>query len=145
MTIDRISKIYEGIEEYNRTAEEKIDVEKTAFAPKKVLNRYRELQKWQRTLKREKLKLIKLVNNLEVWDFSYTENLIFELVKLNFKFYRNAELLERDTNSEQYKEFQKEIEEVDHLMQNLQADDHNHELRQRLYCLLGDLIEKFCD
>ena len=103
------------------------------------------MQKWQRTLKREKLKLIKLVNNLEVWDFSYTENLIFELVKLNFKFYRNAELLERDTNSEQYKEFQKEIEEVDHLMQNLQADDHNHELRQRLYCLLGDLIEKFWD
>ncbi len=145
MNIDRISEIYEGIEEYNRTTEEKIDIEKTAFAPKKVLKRYLGLQKWQRTLKREKLKLAKLVNNLEVWDFSYTENIIFELVKLNFKFYRNAELLERDTDSEQYKEFQKEMAEADRLMQNLQADDQNHELRQRLYCLLGDLIEKFWD
>ena len=74
-----IKGIYQGVKEANEIASENvIDINETAFAPDKVLKRADEQLKWQKTFKRRKNKLHRLVNKLKIWDYSFTESMNIE-------------------------------------------------------------------
>ena len=102
--------IYQSINEVNEMlGENAIDVNETAFAPDKVLKRADEQLKWQKTFKRRKNKLHRLINKLRIWDYSFTERIILELVKLNCEYYGNPDIIEFATDNGKLKSYQKNL------------------------------------
>ena len=139
--------VYQGIKEANELAgEDVIDISKTAFAPEKVLKRADERLKWQKTLKRRKNKLHRLVNKLKIYDYSFTERIIVELVKINCEYYGNPDIVEFATDSVRYKELKAATEKLMTLADKIKgatSSDEEHEFRKEFYSTLAKYIEWF--
>ena len=142
-----IQDIYSAIRQANEIlGENKIDINETAFAPDKVLKRAEEKKKCEKTFKRRKSKLHRLVNKLQIWDYSYTESIILELVKLNCEYYGNPEIVELATDSDGYKDLKSATEKLNMLAEDIKcatSSAEESEKRKEFYSVLGEYIERF--
>ncbi|MBP5467570.1 MAG: hypothetical protein J6Y43_08435, partial [Clostridia bacterium] len=126
--------------------EDAIDINETAFAPDKVLKRADEKLKWKKTFTRRKNKLHRLVNKLKIWDYSFTERIIIELVKINCEYYGNPDIVEFATDSDDYKELKAATEKLLMLADKIKdatTSDEEHENRKEFYTTLAKYIEWF--
>jgi len=142
-----IKGIYQSIKEANEIAgKDVIDINETAFAPDKVLKRADEQLKWQKTFKRRKNKLHRLVNKLKIWDYFFTERIIIELVKINCEYYGNPDIVEFATDSDYYKELKAATENLIELTDKINeamSSAEEHEYRKEFYTTLAKHIEWF--
>lgn len=142
-----IKDIYRSINEVNEMlGENVVDVNETAFAPDKVLKRADKQLKWQKTFKKRKNKLHRLINKLRIWDYSFTERIILELVKLNCEYYGNPNMVEFATDDEVYKELKAATEKLTTLADNIKEANSRPEesaKRKEFYLLLAKYIEWF--
>ena len=142
-----IKDIYQSINEINEMlGEDAIEVNETAFAPDKVLKRADEQLKWQKTFKRRKNKLHRLINKLRIWDYSFTERIILELVKLNCEYYGNPDIVEFATDTDDYKELKAATEKLTTLAEDIKEANSRPEesaKRKEFYSLLAKYIEWF--
>lgn len=86
--------------------------------------------------------LLKNAKEFQAWDFGYMDNVVFQMVRMHYDYFKNSDLLYQDTTHpmNRYDLLMKSLEECVTLIDQLEATfDYNKEdeLRRKIYTIIA--------
>lgn len=103
-------------------------------------------KKWKREYRYLKRELIRRAKRFEVWDYSYMNKVVFQMIKLMHSLYTKPEILAFDTSSElcNWEEEMKTLDECLDIVNKLEnyciGAENEYTLITKLYTIISESI-----
>ena len=134
-------------EELSGELGEEVDFEQTVYGAEACEKRNIERERWLPVFSEQKKELLRLAAEFNPFDFSYTENLIFQAVKINYEYFKRPNLVEFDTSDTKYDKMIESFEKLLVYIKIIESEDSENATaaRKKFYACLADNIETWWD